>query len=117
MYLSRWRIETYHRSIKTEYSYEDMRVRNLKAINNLTYLFNLVIAHIVSLIEEISLLSIKIMEESKSLRQNVGVWITQFAVGINKMLRRSVVGIKGYFKGSKKKINNEILGTQLSLQL
>ena len=29
IYLDRWRIETYHRSIKTEYNYEDIRVRRL----------------------------------------------------------------------------------------
>ena len=119
IYMDRWRIETYHRSIKDEYKYEDMRVRSLKAINNLTYIFNLVIGHIISLIEDMNnkLLSIKIIEESKSLRQKVGVWITQFARGINRMLKRSVVGIKKYFKGTKKKIDNEILITQLSLQL
>ena len=118
-YLDRWRIETYHRSIKDEYNYEDMRVRSLKAINNLTYIFNLVIGHIIGLIEDMNnkLLSIKIIEESKSLRQTVGVWITQFARGINTMLKRSVVGIKEYFKGTKKKIDNEILVTQLSLQI
>ena len=117
--MDRWRIETYHRSIKDEYKYEDIRVRSLKAINNLTYIFNLVIGHIISLIEDMNnkLLSIKIIEESKSLRQKVGVWITQFARGINIMLKRSVVGIKKYFKDSKNKLDNEILITQLSLQL
>ena len=119
IYMDRWRIETYHRSIKDEYKYEDIRVRSLKAINNLTYIFNLVIGHIISLIEDMNnkLLSIKIIEESKSLRQKVGVWITQFARGINRMLKRSVVGIKKYFKDSKNKLDNEILITQLSLQL
>lgn len=119
IYMDRWRIETYHRSIKDEYKYEDMRVRSLKAINNLTYIFNLVIGQIISLIEEMNskLLSIKIIEESKSLRKTVGVWITQFARGINIMLKRSVVGIKKYFKDSKNKLDNEILITQLSLQL
>ena len=119
IYMDRWRIETYHRSIKDEYKYEDIRVRSLKAINNLTYIFNLVIGHIISLIEDMNnkLLSIKIIEESKSLRQKVGVWITQFARGINIMLKRSVVGIKKYFKDSKNKLDNEILITQLSLQL
>ena len=118
-YIDRWRIETYHRSIKNEYKYEDMRVRSLKAINNLTYIFNLVIGHIISLVEEMDkkLLSIKIIEESKSLRQKVGVWITQFAQGINTILVRSVVGIKEFFKESKKRIDNEILIIQLSLQL
>ena len=118
-YMDRWRIETYHRAIKDEYNYEDIRVRSLKAINNLTYIFNLVIGHIISLIEDMNnkLLSIKIIEESKSLRQKVGVWITQFARGINIMLKRSVVGIKKYFKDSKNKLDSEILITQLSLQL
>ena len=118
-YLDRWRIETYHRSIKDEYNYEDIRVRSLKAINNLTYIFNLVIGHIISLVEDMDkkLLSIKIIEESKSLRQTVGVWITQFARGINTMLSRAVVGIKEYFKDSKNKLEDEILIIQLSLQL
>ena len=118
-YLDRWRIETYHRSIKDEYNYEDMRVRSLKAINNLTYIFNLVIGHIISLVEDMNnkLLSIKIIEESKSIRQTVGVWITQFARGINTMLSRAVVGIKEYFKTSKKELESEILITQLSLQI
>ena len=118
-YLDRWRIETYHRAIKDEYNYEDMRVRSLKALNNLTYIFNLVIGHIINLVEAMDkkLLSIKIIEESKSLRKTVGVWITQFAKGINTMLSRAVVGIKEYFKDQKNKIDNEIIITQLSLQL
>ena len=118
-YLYRWRIETYHRAIKDEYNYEDMRVRSLKAINNLTYIFNLVIGHIISLVEEMDnkLLSIKIIEESKSIRKTVGVWITQFAKGINVMLMRAVVGIKAFFKESRKKLENEIIITQLSLQI
>ena len=118
-YLYRWRIETYHRAIKDEYNYEDMRVRSLKAINNLTYIFNLVIGHIISLVEEMNnkLLSIKIIEESKSIRKTVGVWITQFAKGINVMLMRAVVGIKAFFKESRKKLENEIIITQLSLQI
>ena len=118
-YLYRWRIETYHRAIKDEYNYEDIRVRSLKAINNLTYIFNLVIGHIISLVEEMNnkLLSIKIIEESKSIRKTVGVWITQFAKGINVMLMRAVVGIKEFFKESRKKLENEIIITQLSLQI
>ena len=118
-YINRWRIETYHRSIKDEYNYEDIRVRSLKAINNLTYIFNLVIGHIISLVEAMNnkLLSIKIIEDSKSLRKTVGVWITQFAKGINTMLSRSVVGIKEYFKDKKKSLDNEIIVTQLSLQI
>ena len=118
-YMDRWRIETYHRSIKAEYHYEDMRVRSLKSINHLTYLFNLVIGYIIGLAEDMNqkLLSIKIIEESKSLRQKVGVWITQFARGIHIILSRAMVGIKEYFKETKKKIDHEIFIIQLSLQI
>ncbi len=116
IYLDRWRIETFHRSIKTEYNYEDMRVRNLTLLNNLTNIFELLILLIVNLTEEMNnrLLSIKIIEESASLRQKVGVWITQFAIGIHTILRRSQKGIKCYFK---RKIKEEILETQLSLEI
>lgn len=119
IYMDRWRIETYHRSIKNEYNYEDMRVRSLCSINNLTYIFNLVIGLIIGLVEEMNnkLLSIKIIEESQSLRQTVGVWITQFANGIRVILSRAQVGIKEYFKETKKEMDLEILGTQLSLQI
>lgn len=116
IYLDRWRIETFHRSIKTEYKYEDMRVRSLASINNLTNIFELLILLIINLIEEMDneLLSIKIIEESKSLRQIVGVWITQFAVGIYNMLHRAQKGIKSFFKT---KIKEEIFGIQLSFEL
>lgn len=116
IYLDRWRIETFHRSIKTEYKYEDLRVRSLSSINNLTNIFELFILLIINLIEEMDneLLSIKIIEESKSLRQVVGVWITQYAVGIHKMLRRAQKGVKNFFKV---KIKEETFGIQLSLEL
>lgn len=116
IYLYRWRIETFHRSIKTEYKYENLRVRKIKAINNLTNIFELLILLIIKLTEEMneSLLCIKIIEESKSLRSTVGVWITQLAVGIYNMLHRAQKGIKSYFKEKKEK---EILLLQLSLEL
>lgn len=116
IYLDRWRIETFHRSIKTEYKYEDLRVRSLKSINNLTNIFELLITLIINLTEEMDecLLSIKIIEESKSLRQKVGVWITQLALGIYNMLHRAQKGIKSFFKV---KIKEEVIGIQLSLEI
>ena len=61
-----------------------------------------------------NLLSIKIIEESKSLRQKVGVWITQMALGIYNMLHRAQEGIKNFFK---EKIKEEQTGIQLSLEI
>ena len=116
IYLYRWRIETYHRSIKTEYKYEDMRVRSLKEINNLNYIFNMLIGLIVNITEEMDnkLLGMKILDEGKSLRKKVGVWITQMAVGIHAILRRAQVGVKSFFKELETEYINFI---QLSLEL
>ena len=112
IYLDRWRIETYHREIKVEYKYEDIRIRSLKGINNLTLIFKLVIGEIVKLTEEMNtrLLSIKIIEESLSLRGKIGVWISQFAGGIRNILSRCQKGIRGYFKVREREV-------QLSLRL
>ena len=116
IYLDRWRIETYHRSIKTEYNYEDIRVRSLKSINNLTYFLNLLISLIINIIEELnnSLLTHKILYEAKTLRSKVGVWITQIALGIHVMLRRAIKGVKSFYKISRKK---QISAYQLSFEL
>ena len=38
LYMSRWRIEEYFRFKKQEYDFENFRVRNLIAINNLNQL-------------------------------------------------------------------------------
>lgn len=115
-YLYRWRIETYHKAIKEEYNYEDLRVRKLKAINNLTEIFNITLGLIIRQIEEMDnkLLSIKIIYEAKILREKVEVKITQYAVGIHNMLSRAHNGIKDYFK---KKQGKEVLGIQLSMEL
>lgn len=104
IYLDRWRIETYHRSIKTEYKYEDIRVRNLNAINNLTYILNLLVGLIINITEDMdkNLLTHKILDEAKTLRKKVGVWITQIALGIHVILRRATVGIKAFYRIVKK---------------
>ena len=104
IYMDRWRIETYHRSIKTEYNYEDIRVRNLKAINNLTYFLNLIITLIIKITEEMDrkLLAHKILDEAKTLRNKVGVWITQIAFGIHVVLRRAIKGVRSFYEIPKK---------------
>ena len=56
------------------------------------------------------LLSIKIIEESLSLRGKIGVWISQFAGGIRNILSRCQKGIRGYFKVREREV-------QLSLRL
>ena len=55
---------------KQEYDFENMRIRTLKAMNNLNLLLTIHMGHMSKLIEEMDnkLLSIKIIERSKSLR-------------------------------------------------
>lgn len=96
IYFSRWRIEEYFRAKKQEYEFENIRLRTLKGMNNLNLLLTIHLGHINKLADEINhkLLSIKIIEASKSLRGKVIIWISQFARGIKKILSYAHEGIK-----------------------
>ena len=96
LYFSRWRIEEYFRAKKQEYEFENIRLRTLKGINNLNLLLTIHLGHINKLAEKINknLLSIKIIEESKSIRGKVVVWMSQFARGIKNILAYAHTGIK-----------------------
>lgn len=97
---SRWRIEEYFRAKKQEYELEKIKLRTLKGINNLNLLLTIHIGHINKLAEETDkkLLSIKIIEASKSLRNKIVVWMSQFARGIKKILSYARTGIKEWQK-------------------
>ena len=96
LYFSRWRIEEYFRAKKQEYEFENIRLRTLKGINNLNLLLTIHLGHINKLASEINrkLLSIKIIEASKSLRGKVIIWLSQLARGIKKILSYAHTGIK-----------------------
>lgn len=96
LYFSRWRIEEYFRAKKQEYEFENIRLRTLKGINNLNLLLTIHIGHMNKLVEEMDkkLLSIKIIEASKSIRNKIIVWMSQFAKGIKKILSYAHTGIK-----------------------
>ena len=96
LYFSRWRIEEYFGAKKQEYEFENIRLRTLKGINNLNLFLTIHLNHINKLAEEINtkLLSIKIIEASKSIRNKVIVWMSQFARGIKKILSYAHTGIK-----------------------
>lgn len=98
LYFYRWRIEEYFRSKKQEYEFENMRVRTLKSMNNLNLLLTIHMGHMAKLIEEMDrkLLSIKIIERSKSLRNKIIVWLSQFARGIGEILSFAHTGIKDW---------------------
>ena len=118
LYLDRWKIEEVHRAEKQSYEYENMRVRTLKGMNNLNFLFMMLLGLIAKLIEEMDkrLLSIKIMERSQSLREELVVFISMFARGIKEILSYAQTGVSS-FKEKKKMKEECIYVEQLSLQL
>lgn len=118
LYLDRWKIEQIHRAEKEAYDYEDMRVRTLKSMNNLNFIFMMLLGLITKLIEEMDkrLLSIKIMERSQSLKEDLTVFIGMFARGIREILSYAHTGVTN-FKKEKKKSKDCIFIEQLSLQL
>lgn len=104
LYFYRWRVEEYFRSKKQEYEFENMRVRTLKAMNNLNLMLMIHMGHLGMLIEDMNkkLLTIKILERSKSLKRKVFVWFSQISKGISEILRYARTGIKEYQKIEKR---------------
>lgn len=100
LYFYRWRVEEYFRSKKQEYEFENMRVRTLRAMNNLNLMLMIHMGHLGMLIEDMDkkLLSIKIIERSQSIRNKVLVWFSQLSKGIHNILSYAKTGIKGYEK-------------------
>ena len=88
LYFSRWRIEEYFRAKKQEYDFENMRVRSLKSMNNLNTILTIYLGYIGILSEKMDskLMTIKIIESSKSLRRKIIVWLSQMARGIKEIL-------------------------------
>ena len=105
LYFYRWRVEEYFRSKKQEYEFENMRVRTLKAMNNLNLMLMVHMGHIGMLIEDMDkkLLTIKILERSKPLRNKVSVWFSQISRGISEILKYVHTGIREYQKIEKRK--------------
>lgn len=64
LYFYRWRVEEYFRSKKQEYEFENMRVRTLRAMNNLNLMLMIHMGHLGMLAENIDrkLLVMKIIE-------------------------------------------------------
>lgn len=96
LYLSRWRIEEYFRFKKQEYDFENFRVRNLKAINNLNMLLTYTLGFIGMLAENVGrkILSNKMIKNSNSLRSKVLFYGYQIAKGIAKTLAYARTGIE-----------------------
>ena len=105
-YIDRWRIEEYFKFKKQEYHFENLRVRSLKAINNLNKMLSYVIGLIGLLSEKIGKREFvnKIIKESKSLRESVYLWFYQLARGIYNILKMARIGIRDWQEIRKQKI-------------
>lgn len=99
-YMLRWRVEEYFRAKKQNYDFENFRIRSLKGINNLNTILSCVMLHIGELAENINkkLLTIKIIEASKSLKNRLLVWYGQISSGISQILSQAREGIKDWQK-------------------
>lgn len=100
IYMLRWRIEEYFKSKKQNYDFENFRLRNLNAINNLNIILTCVMLHLGILTEKmnVKLLVIKIIEASESLKNKALVWYGQISKGIAKILEHANTGIKEWFE-------------------
>lgn len=100
IYMLRWRIEEYFKSKKQNYDFENFRLRNLNAINNLNTILTCVMLHLGMLTEKmnIKLLVIKIIEACESLKNKALVWYGKISTGISKILEHAHTGIKEWFE-------------------
>lgn len=105
-YIDRWKIEEYFKFKKQEYHFENLRVRSLKAINNLNKMLSYVIGLIGILSEKIGKKEFvnKIIKKSNSLRKKVYLWLYQIARGMYNILKMARTGIKEWQKIRKQKI-------------
>ena len=73
-------------------------------MNNLNLMLMIQIGHLGMLIEDMNkkLLTMKIIERSKSLREKVNVWLNQIAKGVSEILKYAHTGIKEYQKIEKR---------------
>ena len=112
-YLDRWRIEEYFKFKKQEYKFENFRVRNLKAINNLNKMLTYSIGLIAILSDRIEKRKFAqiIIKEANQLKDKVYLWFYRFSRGIFNILRNARTGIKEWEKIRKEKIYDN----QLSL--
>ncbi len=101
-YMSRWRIEEYFRFKKQEYGFENMRVRSLKAINNINKM------EILAERMDKKLLTIKVILRANALRSKVQFYYYQMAKGIQDMLKFAKCGIQNYLQIERRNTHKQL---------
>lgn len=105
-YLDRWRIEEYFKFKKQEYNFENFRVRNLQAINNLNSMLTYAIGMIAILSDKIGRRRFVqvIINEANQLKDKVYLWFYRFSRGIFNILKMAKTGIRKWQDIRKAKI-------------
>jgi hypothetical protein len=109
-YMSRWRIEEYFRFKKQQFRFENFRVRSLHSIKTLNLLITIAIGFIGMNVEKLdkNLLSLKILEHSKSIKSKVYFKLYRFAEGIKEILAHAKCGISHFLNITKRKRFNQL---------
>ena len=100
LYMSRWRVEEYFRFKKTQYNFEDFRVRSLKSINNLNKMLTYAIGFI-GLMQEMhkrNKLANKMIKNARGLRTDILFYYYQMSEGIKNTLDYARTGIREWQK-------------------
>jgi hypothetical protein len=99
-YLSRWRIEEYFRFKKQHFGFEDFRVRQLVAINNLNRLLSYAISFMNKVVAKSpgSLLKAAVYEKADPVRKKVLFYYYRIAKGIVAILSGARTGIRKWYK-------------------
>lgn len=101
MVFMRWRIEEYFRFKKQHLGFEDLRVRTLKAMNNLNQFLSLAIGLLCMLAEkrETNKLRAAVMQEANGQRQESGIAFLLYRIGLGvaRILALARTGIRAWF--------------------
>ena len=106
IYLMRWRIEEYYRFKKTQFQFENMRVRSLKSIRNLDLMLTMVLGYI-GLLSEKSDERMTVMEliaKSKRIYKPAKFIFYAIADGIFVVLSKGKAGIADMLKRKAKSL-------------
>ncbi len=102
-YMKRWRIEEMFRYNKSEYGYEDVRVRSMSGMQvmiNMIHILNLIQVKLLE--SDTSLLGYEILEHAKVIKRDVVFLLYRMSRGISEILSRSRTSLLRYIKKCRK---------------
>jgi hypothetical protein len=99
-YRMRWRIEEYFKFKKQSFEFENFRVRNLKAINNLNTLITYAITFMHKILDKADSHKVKYaaLKNAGALKDKIYFLYYRIAKGLKAILRYCKTGIKEWFK-------------------